>query len=248
MKLILLLLFITSQTLFGLISIAPVKIAEKPGLHGKVSTALQTRRGSTKKENYKAAFRIAYDNNSTFVIWSEISAEYGKSNDVEDTNRLYMHIRYIYAITQEVIRGEILGQLQRDKFKLIRERAISGAGLRFKAFELFESSKGYLGVGGFYENINYTSSDPTESHIRLNNYFTYTTGLSDSSSLSYTLYYQPVLDNFNDYIESHKFQLKVHVFKELSLNFKLSYDVDSKPPAGINRYDFYQETSFVFEF
>ncbi len=247
MKSILILLIITTQTLFGLISIAPVKIAEKPGLHGKISTSLQTRRGSTKKESYKAAFRIAYDNNSTHVTWSEVSAEYGKSNDVEDTNRLYMHIRHIYALTEEVVRGEILGQLQRDKFKLIRERAITGLGLRLKAFELLESSKGYLGVGGFYENINYTSDDATENHIRGNSYFTYTSGFNENS-FSYTLYYQPLLDNFSDYIESHKFQLKIHVFKKLSLSFKLSYDVDSKPPEGINKYDFYQETSFVFEF
>ncbi len=248
MKSILILLIITTQTLFGLISIAPVEIGEKPGIHGKVSTSLQTRRGSTKKENYKAALRIAYDNNSTHVTWTELSAEYGETNNVENTNRLYMHIRHIYALTQEALRGELLAQLQRDKFKLIRERAIAGAGVRAKAFELLESSKGYLGVGGFYESINYTSDDKTENQVRINSYFTYTAGFNKDSSLSYTLYYQPIADDFNDYIQSHKFQLKLHVFKELSLNFRLSYDVDSKPPVGINKYDFYQETSFVFEF
>jgi len=243
-----LLFFITTQTLFGLISIAPVKIGDKPGLHGKVSTSLQTRRGSTDKENYKLALRVAYDNNASYVTWSELSAEYGESNNVEDTNRLYIHVRHIYALTQEVLRGEILAQLQRDKFKLIRERAITGVGLRFKIFELYENSNGYLGIGGFYEHINYTSDDPTESHVRINSYLTYTTPLNENSSLSYTLYYQPIIDRFSDYIESHKFQLKVHVFKSLALSFKLSYDVDSRPPEGINKYDFYQETSFVFEF
>lgn len=248
MKFILLLILITNQYLFAIVSITPVEIAKKAGFHGNFRASLETKRGNTEKDNYKASAKIAYDNNTSYVTWAEVSGEYGESTKIEDTNKLYVHVRHIQALSDEVVRFELLGQIQSDKFKLINDRTLGGAGLRFKAFELFENSKGYIGIGGFYEYINYTSNDPVEKSIRLNNYFTYTADLNKKSSFSYTMYYQPIAIEFKDYIQSHHLDLKLNVFKELYLNFRVAYNRDSKPPVGLENYDFYQETAFIFEF
>ncbi len=248
MKTILLFLLLIHSQLFALISITPVEIGEDPGLHTKINASLETKRGNTDRDNYKAGARVAYDNNISYVAWSEVSGEYGKSNSIENTNKLFMHIRYIYALTKEDIRLELLGQIQNDKFKLIRERTLAGGGLRFKVFENITNSKGYFGTGAFYEHISYTSDDPTENNLIMNNYLAYTVSFPNGALFTYTFYYQPMISNFGDYIQSHKAQLKLNIYEKLYLSFKLSYDYDSVPPQGIEKYDFYQETAFIFEF
>ncbi len=248
MKTILLFLLFTTQYLFALISITPVEIGENPGLHTKINASLETKRGNTDRDNYKAGTRIAYDNNTTYVTWMELSGEYGKSNSIENTNKLFMHIRYIHAVTKENIRAEALAQIQNDKFKLINERTLAGGGLRFKVFDTIKNSKGYFGVGAFYEHISYTSNDPIENNLIMNNYLAYTMTFPNGALFTYTFYYQPMISNFGDYIQSHKAQLKLNIYERLYLSFKLSYDYDSVPPQGIGKYDFYQETAFIFEF
>ncbi|MEA2092088.1 MAG: DUF481 domain-containing protein [Campylobacterota bacterium] len=248
MKLLLLITILTTQYLFATISIVPVEIGENPGTHGKVGASLETKRGNTHKDNYKAALRVGYDNNISFVTWAEISGEYGESHDVEDTNKAFLHFRYIHALTEETIRAELFAQTQEDKFKSIERRRIGGGGLRFRLFEIFENGKGYLGLGGYHENIKYTDENPTEHDVRLNSYFAYTINFSEDSSFSYTFYYQPIYNYLNDFVTAHKMELKLHIYQELFLQFKVSYDFDSRPPIGILEDDFTQTTEFVFNF
>ena len=121
--------------------------------------------------------------------------------------------------------------------------------MRFKLFELFEGGKGYFGIGGFYEHINYTSAiDPQEEQVRISSYFAYTIKLGDDSDLSYSLFYQPQYDKLEDYITSHKANIQLHVYKALFLNLSISWDIDNNPPQGVKENDFSQETTFVFKF
>ena len=251
MKSLLTLLIITTQTLFALTSVAPVEIGDDAGLHGKLGVSLETKRGNTDKDNYKASLRVTYDNNISYVTWAEISGEYGKSNTVEDTNKLYSHIRYIHKVTDEVVRAECFGQIQTDKYKLLQERVVVGVGARFRIFEIFEDGKGYAGVGALYEGIEYIEDDyhnPNESNLRVNSYLAYTVKFNEKSSFSYTFYYQPMYNEINDYASSHDVELKLHVYKELFLKIGIAYDNDSKPPVGVKREDFTQETMLLFNF
>ena len=243
-----LLLTLTIHTLFALTSIAPVEIGKKPGIHGNMALSLETKKGNTNKENYKASAYIAYDNNISYVTWAEISGEYGKSNDVEDTNKLYLHLRYIHALTQEKIRYELFGQMEEDQFRLIKNRSLVGAGLRFRIFQLFSNGNGYLGLGGFGESIRYTSDEAQEENVRLNSYFAYTMTPTEESRLTYTLYFQPKLNDFTDYVNSHKIELELLIYKQLFLNFKVAYDIDTKPAIGVEESDFTQTTSFLWKF
>lgn len=251
MKKIILTAIVTTQYLFALVSIAPVEIGEKAGLSAKLEAGLETKRGNTDKDNYKASARLTYDNNSSCVIWGEISGEYGKSNGVEDTNKAFSHIRYIHALTNdENLRYELFAQLESDDFRQINSRVLGGAGLRYKVFNSVEKGKGYFGLGGFYEGIRYKNPliDPAEDNARLNSYLAYTIGFNNKASFSTTLYYQPMIDDFSDYVQSSQLELKLNIFKELYLKFSASWNVDSKPPVGVEKSDFVQTTSFVFNF
>jgi len=248
MKILIISLLIATQQLFALVSIVPVEIGENPGFHGQVAVSLETKRGNTHKDNYALGVRLNYDNNESYHTWMELSGEYGESNQVKDTNKLYMHLRHIHALNNKNICAEAFAQAQDDEFKLIKRRLVGGGGVRFKIFELFNDGKGYLGVGALYEDIQYTSTDPKDNDFRANSYFAYTIKLGDDSDLSYTLFYQPKISDFSDYVSSQKLALKLHVYKLLYLNFQVAYDVDNNPPVGVKKYDFTQTTSFTFGF
>ncbi|QHG92000.1 DUF481 domain-containing protein [Sulfurimonas sp. CVO] len=250
MKFYLLITLITTQYLFALVSIAPVEIGEKPGFSNSIETSLETTRGNTDTDSYKASLRTTYDNNTSYIVWAEVSGAYGKASGEENTNKLFSHIRYIHALTDETLRAELFAQLQNDKFRQINSRALGGAGLRFKLFDLLKNGKGYFGAGIFYENIRYENPiiDPTEDNVRVNSYFSYAIEFNKTSSAAYTLYYQPKVDDFSDNVQSHELELKLNIYQNLFLKFSLSYNTDSEPPLGVKKYDFTQNTSFIFNF
>ncbi|MCW8838067.1 MAG: DUF481 domain-containing protein [Thiovulaceae bacterium] len=250
MKYIIILLIITNQ-LFALVSIKPVEIGEKVGISGGVEIGLETKRGNTDKDSYKADIKVMYDSNTSYLTWLEVSGEYGEANDVEDTNKLYAHLRFINKLTDEIIRYEVFLQTQEDKFKAIEYRRLAGIGLRFKIFNTPIGGRGYYGLGSFYENIRYTnpSIDPDENEVRVNTYLAYSVNFSNKSSLAYTLYYQPILDKFSDYVMTNTLELSLQVYQQIYLKFSASYDLDSYPPNGINKkYDFTQTTTFLYKF
>lgn len=247
-KFILVITLILTQNLFALVSIAPVEIGENPGLNGEVSLSLETKSGNTDKESYSASAKVAYDNNVSYVTWAEVSGEYGESEGTKDTNKAFSHLRYIHTTYFDDLKAEAFAQLQSDEFRLIRSRLLGGAGVRYKLFSLFGKDKGYLGLGAFHESITYSSNDPDEENVRLNTYFAYTVNINESSQFSYTFYYQPKVDIFSDYVQSHEAQLKVKIYKQLSLRLSVTYDFDSKPPMSVKKKDFTQKTSLVFEF
>ncbi|MDY0115956.1 MAG: DUF481 domain-containing protein [Sulfurimonadaceae bacterium] len=241
-------LMVSSSSLFALVTISPVDIGSKPGFSTKTALSLETKRGNSEKDNYKGSWRTTYDSNTSFVTWLEFSGEYGKSNDQRDTNKLFSHLRHIHATPLENLNVEFFGQIQDNEFKLIKNRTLAGAGLRYKFSSIFDRDRAYIGVGGMYERIRYSSQDPLENNARISTYFTYTLDFSEKSQFSYMLYYQPLAEDFRDYVKSHELELKLHVIKKFFLQFTLSYEVDSTPATDVKRYDFTQNTSFVFEF
>jgi putative salt-induced outer membrane protein YdiY len=237
--------------LFAVVSIKPVEIGDKAGFSGGVEFGLDTKRGNTHKDAYKASASINYDNNISYVTWLKISGEYGKANDVEDTNKKYTHLRYIHKLTEDNLRYEVFLQAQEDKFKALNYRGVGGVGLRAKIFNTPIGGKGYFGLGVLYEEIQYTdpSIDPNEYNVRLNSYLAYSLSFSKKSSLVYTLYYQPMIEEFEDYVMTNDLELILEVYKKLYLKFSLSYDKDSRPPNGIEeKYDLSQSTTFLYEF
>ena len=248
MKKILLSSLVVSQSLFAIVSITPIDIGEQVGVHGNIAGSLETKRGNTEKDSYKASTKIVYDNNSTGVTWGEINGEYGKTNNQTDTNNIYLHIRHIHALNAKTLRAEGFVQVQSDRFKQIRRRSLLGADLRYK-LEFLKNAKGYIAGGLMGEKIDYISTvDSDENNIRVSSYLSYSIDLTKDAQLSALVYYQPKVDDFNDYINTNKVTLELKVYKELYLNFGISYDIDSKPPVGVKSNDFTQNTSFIYKF
>lgn len=244
------LLLLLPHLLFGVVDIAPVEIGEKPGISGNVSGSFTTKRGNTDKDEYSASAKLQYDDNASYVTWGVLSYDYGKSSDVKNEDKTYAHLRYIRRVEGKDLCGELFVQTEQDRFKSINNRSLAGAGMRWRFFNSKEFGKGYFGLGGFYEYIDYsdTAVNPTEDNGRLNSYIAYTKSFLTSSKVSYVGYYQPRLDKSSDFVTLQSLELLVPIFEQLSLSFSIELDYDSRPPVGIEKRNTAQKTALSWRF
>lgn len=235
--------------LFGVVSIAPVEVGQKPGISGLVETSVANSRGNTDKDEYKGGIKVQYDNNSSYVTWLEGSVNYAEVEDTKNTNKTYLHLRYIHTFyNKKDIVYELFGQSQTNEFTKIKNRFLLGGGYRFHLLHKM-IGKVYVGAGVFHEHINYTTQiDPQENNMRANIYISYTNKLGEDSKISYIGYYQPKFENISDYIVTNSLEFQVHMYKKFFISLKVNYDYDSKPAIGVQKRDFTQLTSLVYKF
>ncbi len=241
-------LLLSASIANAIMTIVPVELGNKPGFSGKISASLETKRGNTEKDEYNAGVLLQYDNNKSYVIWSDFSGSYGEASGERNTNKSYAHLRYIHTLYEKIFDWELYVQSESNEFTKIENRVLSGGGLRYK-FLHNDYGRLYVGIGTFYESIHYTTdTDPYEVNLRINSYFAYTKNFANKSSIGYVLYYQPNTEEFSDYILSHAIELNVNIYKELYLSFVFYHDVDEKPALGVEKVDITQKTSFIFSF
>jgi len=237
--------FVSAQ---AIITIAPVDIGQKPGKSGMFKGSFETKRGNSDVDTYSAGLRLQYDNNESYLIWSDFTFSYGKSSGVTNTNKTYAHLRYIHHLYEKSIDWETFLQSETNEFTNVKHRYLGGGGVRFFAKKK-HFGKLHLGVGAFYEDISYTTTiDPTEKNLRANTYLAYTNNFTKESYLSYVFYYQPKVDAFEDYILSNGLELNILIYKQFYLNFVFFYDYDSMPAIGVKKEDISQKTSFLYKF
>ena len=244
-------LLLCTAPLYALITITPVELGEEPGYSGKVGVSLSTKRGNSDIDVYKAATRLMYDNNVSYVTWLQIAGEYGKASGVKNVQKLYVHLRYIHNITDRYHVCEAALQTEEDAFRLIEHRRLAAVGYRHRFFQNDKKLKAFVGLGAIFENIRYTSSqeNPDENNLRASTYASVSYKFKEDMSISLISYYQPKFDQFSDFVTVNSLQLKLKIIDELYLNFTLHYNYDSRPALGVvSRYDFSQDTAFIYEF
>jgi len=241
-------LLLNIVNLYAVVTISPVDIGAHPGVSGTLKGSFETKRGNSDIDSYSAGARIAYDNNTTYVIWSDASFNYGESSGAVNTNNTFLHTRYIHTMYTKNLNWEMFIQSQTNEFTNVRERYLTGGGLRYMLHNTVYG-KLYVGLGAFYEYISYTTQvDPPEHNKRLSLYLSYSKEFTKDSKLSYLLYAEPKFDKFSDYILINAFELQVHIYEKFFLSFTAFYNIDSVPAIGIKKQDISQKTSFIYSF
>jgi putative salt-induced outer membrane protein YdiY len=250
LRIFLLLSFLISTSLFALVSIAPVDIGSKAGFSGNISGSLNSQSGNTQKDEYSLGLRAQYDQGTDYLAWGILTYSYGTSNGTKNEDKTYTHLRYIHSLYEDNWCSETFIQTEQDKFKDIYNRSIVGTGVRWRFFNSEEWGKGYAGMGGMIEQVNYTSaqSNPNESNGRLNSYIAYTEKFLTASKISYVGYFQPKFDDAADYVTSQTVEISIPIYKNLGLGATGKYAYDSSPPIGISKKDTSLITSLMWEF
>ena len=243
------LLFTLYNFAFAVVSIAPIEIGKTPGTSGQINGSFSTQRGNTDADAYSGGAKIQYDDNASYVTWGEFSFDYAESAGIKNASDTYLHLRYIHTYNDiKNINWEAFVQSQTNEFTNIRERLTTGGGYRFNIKD-DDIGKFYLGLGTFYEHIDYlTSIDQKENNLRGNFYLAYKNDFGKDSSISCTGYYQPKLNSYHDYLLSNAVELQIYVYLKIYLSLKVSYAVDSNPAVGIKKDDFSQVTSLLYKF
>jgi putative salt-induced outer membrane protein YdiY len=116
-----------------------------------------------------------------------------------------------------------------------------------KVGTIIQNGSGYIGLGAFYENVKYLD-DLQDKNLVLNNYMTYEIKFTKETTLAYRLDFQPVYNEFDDYILIQKLSLNVALYEGLSLQVTMAQDVDSHPAEGVDKNNFTQVTGLVYKF
>lgn len=247
---LLLLPLLISTPLFALVTIAPVDIGSHPGFSGNVSGSLSSKSGNTDKKEYVLGLRMQYDQGREYLMWGTFTYNYGENSGTKNEEKMYGHLRTIHALDEGEWCAELFLQSEQDDFKDIHERSLAGAGVRWRFFNSEEWGKGYAGIGGLFEKIDYSHPliNPHEANKRLNGYIAYTKNFSVGSKLSYIGYYQPLVTDRGDYVTSQTAELIVPVYGKLSLSLLAKYLYDSRPPIGVEKKDTTFLTNLLWEF
>ena len=164
-------------------------------------------------------------------------------------NKGIQHLRYNRKLS-ETIRWEAFVQSQYDAISSIDFRGLVGTGPRFK---LSQSDDYRIYVGTLvmyeYEKADATIMNRIEEATRGSAYLSFSFYPTENLSIISTSYYQPKLDEWNDYRLSSDTSLLLRIFERLAfkVNFVYKYDaVPVSPEIPKAQYELTNGLSYTF--
>jgi hypothetical protein len=247
---IFLMALLISPNLCAIRAINILKIGEKGiGLYGNFDISLNRTSGNSETENYKLGIFI--ENFHKKDLWLFNATHYfEQSSQIKTANKSYVHLRNIREMSKPSNSSggsdwEYFGQIEHNEFLRLEFRGLLGTGLRFKPFV---DANFYLGAGPMLVRENYSDGRESQTFGKLNIYINVKSAISDATSVSYVVYYQPNMDKMNNFELVQSFELENKISKKFSLVIKLSHDYDSNPVDAVEKYDFEQTTAFRYKF
>lgn len=202
------------------------------GLSGHVELTLDGKSGNSEEEDFGFAGRVNHKKGDDlfFVIASK---EYGTSNDEKDTDKNFLHGRWVHKLDAK-LSSEAFAQYQDNEFTRLLSRYLVGGGVRYKLAE-DDSMQLAVGGGAFYvkEKEDLATYDDTNDYFRFNSYVSYKHQLNGNVSLLATAYYQPRISDFSDYHVLLNTALLAKLSEQLKLKVALQVGHDSEPAQNL---------------
>lgn len=169
-------------------------------------------------------------NKSTHLFINDIS--FIRSNQKDLINFGFAHYRYTRKIMDsEVVSWESFAQTQYNSVQKIRQRTLTGSGLRFNVIQ----SDSLLLRGGWSFMYEYEETTIPEfsNVIRNSNYVAFDCKIGKNWSLATILYYQPNVFDFADYRVSNETNVSHKLTEHISIIFNVNFLYDSRPPIEV---------------
>lgn len=229
---LLLVLFFSTQALC-FINIESLRQSDKNGFSGVTGLKVNGAAGNTEKFNSKFSSQNIFQDkkNEILVLGNHL---YGKASSKRNINKGQLHLRYAYY-PLEYFAYETFFQVQTDEFKNLTYRQLLGLGLRTRLLNLKRQSL-FLGAGSFFEKEKY-EKQTNEELFRGNIYLSYTNSLNEKTNTFLIAYYQPSLEDFNDFRLRTNLGLDFKIFKNFSFSAELRYAFDSNVPSEVKKGD-----------
>jgi putative salt-induced outer membrane protein len=221
---------------------------ENDGLNGHIEFSLSGKSGNSDIQTNSISGQLSYREGVHQFLTSG-SAEYGKSNEITDTDNKFIHQRYIHHRSESLaLEGFI--QYQDDAFKLLDSRKLIGVGVRIN----LAPEENYLfniGAGAYYTEEVYDLGSgiiEAEKYTRGNSYINFAKQLTESTTFSNTLYWQPRLSDLSDSYAYNSLSLSVKINQKLALKITLETQYDSDPVNNLEHVDNTYLTSLAYSF
>ena len=229
--------FLSSE---AIVNIEDQRNEGKVGFFSKLGFQLSGSRGNEDRDFYSLNLRI--DNNTenieTFLI-AQTSER--KKNEIRTSDSNFIHGRVIF-LNKTRFSTEFFAQRSENPFRTFFQRDVIGFGTRIS---LDDSTK--IGIGVLTEDEEDLQGIESDTE-RLSMYFTDQYGLAKNVNLLLTAYFQPALNDTDDYKASILAGLNFLVNENISITLQLSSFYDSRPPEFAENQDEQIATEFSYSF
>jgi hypothetical protein len=183
-------------------------------------------------------------NRSRFLLLNDIN--FIKAGNSDLVNSGFQHFRYNYKINS-FLTAEIFTQAQYNRILRLKLRYLAGAGPRFKLFKT-KLLRMYLACLYMYEYEEIIGEPQAKRDHRLSSYLSFSLALGKTVDLASTTFYQPNINNFQDYRIANDSGLEISISKRL--NFRTGFNLlyDTRQPEGIPNLVYQLKNGLSFKF
>lgn len=184
--------------------------------------------------NIGGAFQLEFQYKKRILL-SITKFNYMDIDNSSFVNQGFQHLRY-NRLMNKWLTFETFGQVQYNEKILLKLRALAGSGFKFSVLNK-ETKKIKLGLAYMFEYNEDNSIDPDirfniHRDQRLSSYLTLFFVISETARIASTTYFQPNINDFEDYRLSTQSSLIFDVTKKLKFTNTYSLLFDSRVPDG----------------
>jgi hypothetical protein len=213
--------------------------ADSTGLNGNADIGMTVMTGNTDFQFITLSSRLNnnWGNSYTFLV---TDGGMGWTNGVRFFDQALSHLRHV-ATLNNFIQLETFLQYDFNKKRKLAERELIGSGLRFRLYTT-GLIKFRLGIAYMFERERYTLPDQSRhaEHIaahRLSNYVTFEIKVQKMLRFLTVSYFQPKIDDKNDFKVLSENALIVDMGKHLDITNSYNLRFDNMPPEHIKKLD-----------
>jgi len=171
------------------------------------------------------------------IFLALFNMDYSEANDQHLSNSIMVHARYNRKINNR-FRLEAFCQYQKNQLLGINYRNLFGLGPRIKILNN-KKSKLYYGLLYMYEKGMTVDENSTIEYDNFNRISTYLSASiklpKDIGELDIVFYYQPCLNNFDNYRLNNQGSLIFNITNHIKFTNTISLFYDASPPTGISK-------------
>lgn len=193
----------------------------------------------------KNSTRLQYYQRKSTYLWLA-DLQMMQVDTIRYINNGFLHFRYNYDFPNKWLVTEAFTQIQFNRIQKILRRFLWGTGTRYIIYNK-DKFKTFAGTSLMYEFELYI--DKTfQDLIRGTMYLSFNLKPSETFLFSHTTYFQPKIDNWNNYRITNETTIDAVIVKNLSFRTKFNYFYDSKPAPAVQKIFYSLHNGIAYKF